>query len=88
MSKQPIAVQLVTFRLPLGTTGKLDEPQKRYRVETVQQYRAVVRKECQFSVVENSIRSGEKVMVRENGTWCTLTDDSVVVEEETVYIER
>lgn len=35
------------------------------------------------------VRNSEKmqVMVRENGTWCTLTENSVV-EEETVYIER
>lgn len=88
MSKQPIPVQLVTFRLPLGNTGRLDDPQKRYRVETVHQYRAVVRKHCQFSVVENAIRRGEKVMVRENGSWCTLTKGSMVLEEETIYIER
>jgi hypothetical protein len=86
--KEPIPVMLVTFRLPLGTTGRLDEEQTRYRIETVAQYRAVVRKESQMSFIEGYVRNGEKIYVRENGSWCTLTEGSEIVKEELVMVER
>lgn len=87
--KEPIAVMLVTFRLPLGTTGRLDEEQTRYRIETVAQYHAVVRDKWRRTiVVENYIRNGEKVYARENGLWCTLTERLEIVKEEVVMVER
>ena len=80
--KAPIPVMKVTFRLPLGTTGKLGEEQTRYRIETVAQYRAVVRPTSQMTLIEGYVRGGEKIYARENGSWCTLTEGTVIVKEE------
>lgn len=86
--KNPIAVQLVTFRLPLGTTGRLDAPQQRYLIETVHQYRAVVHPSRRFRSIEQHVRDGMKILALPNGSWCILTSDSEVLESEVIHIDR
>lgn len=86
--KEPIPVQVLTFQLPLGTTGRLDEPQERYLIESVHQYRAAIRKTSQVKSVEDRLRNGEKLLIRWNGGWYPYNENVVVLKAETTMIER
>ena len=81
-----ILIQVLTFRIPLGTTGRMSEPQSRMLIETGDQYRAAIDPRMQAKSVEDRLRNGEVLLMRRNGGWYPMCRQVDVVGQEMITI--
>ncbi len=80
-------IELVTFRLPLGTTGRMDEPQTRMLIDSLEKYRVAIRRTSQVESVRRHLRNGEKLLMYHSGAWYPFTASvQEVGERETITI--